>query len=277
MTTYRTATDDDISFYRDHGWLVVADVIDPADLAEVEGRCNTIIEHRDAMAFDWAWEEGTAKEERPFKILQSSPSLFWPEVGRRSVPPLGDRVRLRADGAAGRVLVRPVPRQVTRLRRRPRTGTRTRATGVATSTTAASPAGCRSTTSTSRNGCMHFIDGGHHDGVLVHEQPPGIKSDLLLLPARRIAHGRLPDPLGRVTFHHGKTPHMTTGNSRPTWRRTLTQHLRSWEPAAKATTTRGRSTSTRCRRPEPHRPVADARRYDIVPNEVATPVVLIKR
>ena len=26
---------------------------------------------------------------------------------------------------------------------------------------------------------MHFIDGGHRDGVLEHYQPPGIQSDLL--------------------------------------------------------------------------------------------------
>jgi hypothetical protein len=31
---------------------------------------------------------------------------------------------------------------------------------------------------------------------------------------------------GGVTFHHGKTPHMTTANTTDTWRRALTQHLR---------------------------------------------------
>ena len=37
-----------------------------------------------------------------------------------------------------------------------------------------------------RNGCMHFIDGGHRDGVLIHERPPEMQSDLLVLPPRRV-------------------------------------------------------------------------------------------
>ena len=32
--------------------------------------------------------------------------------------------------------------------------------------------------------------------------------------------------VGGVTFHHGKTPHMTTANRTDSWRRILTQHLR---------------------------------------------------
>ena len=35
-----------------------------------------------------------------------------------------------------------------------------------------------------------------------------------------------PIALGSVTFHHGKTPHMTTPNVSSSWRRILTQHLR---------------------------------------------------
>ena len=29
-----------------------------------------------------------------------------------------------------------------------------------------------------------------------------------------------------MTFHHSKTPHMTTGNETDAWRRILTQHLK---------------------------------------------------
>ena len=36
----------------------------------------------------------------------------------------------------------------------------------------------------------------------------------------------VPLPLGGVTFHHGKTPHMTPANQSDRWRRALTQHLR---------------------------------------------------
>ena len=35
-----------------------------------------------------------------------------------------------------------------------------------------------------------------------------------------------PIPVGSVTFHHSKTPHMTTANTTDSWRRILTQHLR---------------------------------------------------
>ena len=31
---------------------------------------------------------------------------------------------------------------------------------------------------------------------------------------------------GDVTFHHGKTPHMTPPNRSPRWRRAVTQHMR---------------------------------------------------
>jgi ectoine hydroxylase-related dioxygenase (phytanoyl-CoA dioxygenase family) len=36
---------------------------------------------------------------------------------------------------------------------------------------------------------------------------------------------------GSVTFHHSKTPHMTTGNTSDAWRLTLAQHF--WNPACK--------------------------------------------
>ena len=38
---------------------------------------------------------------------------------------------------------------------------------------------------------------------------------------------RLSDRSGTVTFHHSKTPHMTTGNSSDRWRLVLTQHFRN--------------------------------------------------
>jgi ectoine hydroxylase-related dioxygenase (phytanoyl-CoA dioxygenase family) len=77
-----------------------------------------------------------------------------------------------------------------------------------------------------RNGCMHFIDRGHRDGVLMHCQPNHIQSDLLYCEpdlARTVA---CPIRAGSVTFHHGKTPHMTPSNSSDDWRRAVTTHMR---------------------------------------------------
>ena len=54
--------------------------IDPADLATLEDRCAVILEKKQAMAFDWAWEKGKSTDEREFRIVQSSPTLFFPEL-----------------------------------------------------------------------------------------------------------------------------------------------------------------------------------------------------
>jgi phytanoyl-CoA hydroxylase len=73
---------------------------------------------------------------------------------------------------------------------------------------------------------MHFIDRGHELGVLVHRQPDGVQSDLLRCDPDETNMIACPIKLGSVTFHHGKTPHMTTANSSDEWRRILTQHMK---------------------------------------------------
>ena len=40
---YRAATTTDVDFFREHGWLVVADAVDPADLGPLDRRCEEII------------------------------------------------------------------------------------------------------------------------------------------------------------------------------------------------------------------------------------------
>src|SRR5688572_319513 len=77
---YPIADDDQIASFAEHGWLVVRDAIDPADLMLLESRCDEILERRDTLAFDWAWAEGTDRDQRDFRILQSSPTIFWPEL-----------------------------------------------------------------------------------------------------------------------------------------------------------------------------------------------------
>ena len=83
------------------------------------------------------------------------------------------------------------------------------------------------------DGCMHFIDGGHKDGVLEHRQPEHIKSDLLCCSPEESRAVACPIAVGTVTFHHSKTPHMTTPNRSDHWRRALTQHMQApgsgWE------------------------------------------------
>jgi phytanoyl-CoA hydroxylase len=84
---------------------------------------------------------------------------------------------------------------------------------------------------TPENGCMHFVRGGHAN-LLEHRNPAEMASDLLVCD---IAPGAdvVPCPMdaGSVTFHHSRTPHMTTGNATQAWRLVLTQHFRN--PACK--------------------------------------------
>jgi phytanoyl-CoA hydroxylase len=226
MRPYREATAADVAYYAEHGWIVVEDAVDPADLAELEARCDEIIDKRATMAFDWAWEEGTERDERPFKILQSSPSLFWPELGTARFRTwavefasalVGERVEFWYD----QFLAKPPRHSAVTYWHQDEGywGRNLDDRGI----TCWMPFHDVDAT----NGCMHFIDGGHRDGVLEHHQPPGIKSDLLRCDPDDSRTVVCPLALGSVTFHHSKTPHMTTANGRDTWRRALTQHLRT--------------------------------------------------
>lgn len=82
------------------------------------------------------------------------------------------------------------------------------------------------------SGCMHFLDGGHQQGILEHEvvhgdQPDCSRGACVVDPARVVAA-----PLGRggVTFHHGLMPHMTHENRAPHWRQVLIQRFFEGRP-----------------------------------------------
>ena len=64
-----------------------------------------------------------------------------------------------------------------------------------------------------KNGCMHFIDRGHQDDVLTHHPVEGMESDLLTCDPDETRMVACPIKRGSVTFHHSKTPHMTTANT----------------------------------------------------------------
>ncbi|MGH8241090.1 MAG: phytanoyl-CoA dioxygenase family protein, partial [Steroidobacteraceae bacterium] len=77
------------------------------------------------------------------------------------------------------------------------------------------------------NGCMHFVRGGHKQ-LLEHRNPPEMASDLLVCEIPPGAEVIVcPIAAGSVTFHHSKTPHMTTANSTQRWRLSLAQHFRN--------------------------------------------------
>lgn len=155
--TYPSPTPDQLDFFRQHGWLVVADAIAHAALDELERRCERIITEKESLAYDWAWD---AKET---KALLDKGITCW--------IPLHD-----VDA---------------------------------------------------RNGCMHFIDGGHLDGVLEHRPVDGVQSDLITCDVDESRTIVCPLRRGAVTFHHSKTPHMTTANTSDRWRKAVSNHLQA--------------------------------------------------
>ncbi len=222
---YPTASEADVAFFREHGWIAVPDAVDVADLADLEAACAVILEKKEVMAFDWAWEEGTPKEDRAFKIVQSSPTLFFPELNEA-------RFRAWATEFAGALMGRPLEFWYDQFLAKP--------PGKSAPTRWHQDEGYWGRNLDERgitcwlpmqdvdvdNGCMHFVDGGHRDGVLEHHQVPGVQSDLLSCEPDERRAVVCPLRVGGVTFHHSKTPHMTNANTSAEWRRALTQHLR---------------------------------------------------
>ena len=222
---YPEPTEADVEFYRTHGWIVIEGAIDPADVEELGARCDQIIENRHTMAFDWAWEKGTPKEERAFKIVQSSPTRIWPKFNEAPF-------RAWAVAFASALMGHPLEFWYDQFLGKPPTGS--------VPTYWHQDEGYWGRNLDDRgitcwmplhdvdqsNGCMHFIDGGHLDGVLKHQQPDNIASDLLYCEVDETRAIACPISFGSVTFHHSKTPHMTTANVSDHWRRAVTQHLR---------------------------------------------------
>ena len=223
---YPSATEADVAFFHQHGWIVVDDAVAPDDLRELEANCAVILDKKEKMAYDWAWEAGKSRDERDFHIVQSSPSFFWPELKQAAVQRwvvefgsalLGREVEFWYD----QFLAKP-----------PRHGARTlwhQDEGYWGRNLDDRGITCWIPFHDvdERNGCMHFVDGGHHDGVLEHKRPEAVQSDLLYCEPDETRAVVCPIKLGDVTFHHGKTPHMTTANTSSDWRLAVTQHMQT--------------------------------------------------
>lgn len=226
---YPAASADDIEFFRAHGYLVVRDAVPQADLDELEGYMNLIVDDpQKYLSFDWAWSEEEERENRTFRIIQAGPQLAWPEIEQAAF-------RKWAVEFGGALLGKDVEFWYSQFLAKPPTrsvptywhqdegywGRNLDDKGI----TCWFPLQDVDET----NGCMHFIDGGHRDGVLEHTVVEGVKSDLLTCQhkvdeARAVA---CPIKRGDVTFHHSATPHMTTSNTSSGYRKALTQHMQT--------------------------------------------------
>ncbi len=222
---YPTATLEQVRSFNEHGFLVVPDAIEPSDLAHLMQCCDIILNKKEKMAFDWAWSADLSREEREFRIVQSSPSIYFPELASA-------RYRAWAIAFAGALMGRPLEFWYDQFLGKPpgRSATTPWHQDEAYWGRNLDERGITCWMPfhdvDAANGCMHFIDGGHRDGILPHAQPAGIQSDLLVCHPDESRQLVCPLRLGGVTFHHGKMPHMTTSNSSTEWRRILAQHLR---------------------------------------------------
>ena len=224
--SYPAPTAEQIAFFDEHGYLVVQDAIPQADLDELETRCERLIEEKDRLANDWAWDAKESLENRSFRIIQSSPSFVWREIAQAAY-----RQWLVMFGSAlmhqelqfwyDQFLAKPPGKSVPtewhqdegywgrNLDDRGVTGwIPLQDVDVA-------------------NGCMHFIDRGHRLGVLPHHRVEGMASDLLTCDVDEAAMVVCPIRRGDVTFHHSKTPHMTTANTSTGWRKAVTNHMQA--------------------------------------------------
>ena len=217
-----------IDSFREHGFLVVADAVPQSDLDELEAAVQPIIDDPSKMAFDWAWSEDEAREDRSFRIIQASPSWVWPGI-------VDSRFRAWAVEFGSSLLGKPVEFWYDQFLAKPP------ARSVPTYWHQDEGYWGRNLDDKGitcwfplqdvdvNNGCMHFIDGGHKDGVLEHKIVDGVKSDLLTCrdavdESRAVA---CPITRGSVTFHHSATPHMTTANNGDAYRKAVTQHMQT--------------------------------------------------
>ncbi|HUO88900.1 MAG TPA: phytanoyl-CoA dioxygenase family protein [Rhizomicrobium sp.] len=221
---YPSASAEQIAFFNEHGWLVVEDAIPQADLDELERHCDLILADKQRLAYDWAWDEKEKREERSFRIVQSSPSFVWKDARdatyRKWLVAFGSALTgLRLEFWYDQFLGKPPGKSVPTYWHQDEGywGRNLRNKGA----TCWIPL----IDVDARNGCMHFIDGGHKGEVLAHRPVEGMASDLLTCSPDESNAVVCPIRRGSVTFHHSNTPHMTTANMSDTWRKAVSNHM----------------------------------------------------
>jgi ectoine hydroxylase-related dioxygenase (phytanoyl-CoA dioxygenase family) len=227
---YPQASPQIIEQYQRDGYLVVEDAINPADLQELVALCEQILNDKEKFgAKDWGWKEGSPAE-RKFSIVQVSPSGHFPQL-------LDSKWYQWSRSFAQSLMGMPMGFWYDQFLAKP--------PGFGAPTPWhqdegywGGALGDKAVTCwmpfhdvNPDNGCMHFIPGGHRQGIIEHYQPQGVKSDLITCNVDESRVVAVPLKLGSVTFHHSKMPHMTTGNKTQTWRRILAQHFKHVEVA----------------------------------------------
>ena len=220
------ATAEQVELFHRHGFLVVRDAIPAADLDELERHCDTLIEHKETLAKDWAWDANESRENRSFRIVQSSPSKVWKEIAvqpyrRWLVAFSSSLMRMDLEFWYDQFLGKPPGKSApTNWHQDEGYWGRNLADRGITGWIPLQDVGVV-------DGCMHFIDGGHRLGVLPHRGVAGVQSDLLTCDVDATRAVACPMRRGDVAFHHSKTPHMSTANTGAAWRKAVTNHLQA--------------------------------------------------
>jgi hypothetical protein len=225
--TYPSATEADVRFFSEHGWIQVDGALDPSDLRQLITRCQEIFDKRETMArsFDWAWERGAGSTERELRPVESSPTEQYPELS-------DSPVRAWAQTYASALMASDVEFWYDRFVASPPVRE--------ASTLWHQDEGYWGRNLSDRgitcwlpfhdvdeaNGCPQFVDGGHKDGVLPHHRAGRLAGDQLQCEPDESRALARPLTAGAVTFHHSKTPHTNAANRSTEWSRILNLHFR---------------------------------------------------
>jgi len=226
LMAFPDPTADQLAFFALHGWLVIENAIPDSVLDELDRHCESVIAQKEALAKDWAWDANETRENRSFRIVQSSPSFVWPDIAaqpyrRWLVACASALMNLQLEFWYDQLLAKPPSISVPTYWHQDEAywGRNLDDSGI----TGWIPLHDVN----AANGCMHFIDRGHRDGVLPHRLVDGVQSDLLICDVDAQRTVVCPISRGSVTFHHSKTPHMTTANTSNRWRKAVTNHMQA--------------------------------------------------
>ena len=223
---YPEPTTQDILRFEANGFLVVRDAIDPEEVAALVAMGADMTQRPADWGKDWDWRRGEPLDQRAYRIVQSGVDRLFPWLPR-------SRFRAWAGRFGGALMRQDMAFWYEQFLGKP--------PGVGAPTPWHQDEGywgrtledCGITCWTAfhavgpENGCMHFARGAHRR-LIEHCNPPEMASDLLVCDIAQDAEViACPIEAGSVTFHHSKTPHMTTANNTPRWRLSLAQHFRN--------------------------------------------------
>ncbi|HEY3237114.1 MAG TPA: phytanoyl-CoA dioxygenase family protein [Polyangiaceae bacterium] len=221
---YPAPTSEHARRFREDGFLVIENAIDEQEQHALRELGEQVVLRRAEVARDWDWRRGEALDQRAYRIVQSGVGHLFPWL-RES------RFRLWCTEFSSALMHQPMEFWYEQfLAKSPGTGAPTpwhqdeaywgrtlwdRGITCWTAFHAVNP----------DNGCMHFVRHGHR-ALLEHRNPAEMASDLLVCEIPEDAEVvACPIEAGSVTFHHSRTPHMTTRNASTAWRMALAQHF----------------------------------------------------